>query len=178
MRLLCFQAGILAVLLLGCSSEGQWKEQLDTDLHEFGHRNWIVVADYAYPSQSAGGIKTIFTGEDHLTVLEYVLDQIEQSPHISPTIMIDQELDMLSEESAEGIERYRSSLANALGNRNTSSLPHLEIISRLDETSELFNVLILKTNMTLPYTSVFIELDCAYWDSDKERKLRNTTTSD
>jgi hypothetical protein len=33
-------------------------------------------------------------------------------------------------------------------------------------------VLILKTDLTLPYTSVFIELDCGYWGPEKEQALR------
>jgi len=36
----------------------------------------------------------------------------------------------------------------------------------------LFNVLILKTDMTLPYTSVFIELECGYWSEAAEKKPR------
>jgi hypothetical protein len=34
-------------------------------------------------------------------------------------------------------------------------------------------VLILKTNLRLPYTSVFIELDCGYWSPEAERRLRD-----
>lgn len=26
--------------------------------------------------------------------------------------------------------------------------------------------------MTIPYTSVFMKLDCEYWNSEKEEKLR------
>jgi hypothetical protein len=26
--------------------------------------------------------------------------------------------------------------------------------------------------MTLPYTSVFLQLDCGYWSADAERRLR------
>jgi len=30
----------------------------------------------------------------------------------------------------------------------------------------------LKTNMTIPYTSVFFELDCGYWHPGAEERLR------
>jgi hypothetical protein len=33
-----------------------WKQQLKDLLPLFGHRNWIVVADSAYPAQSRSGI--------------------------------------------------------------------------------------------------------------------------
>jgi hypothetical protein len=42
----------------------------------------------------------------------------------------------------------------------------------LDEAGKTFNVLILKTNLTLPYTSVFLELDCGYWSEEAEQRLR------
>ena len=35
-----------------------------------------------------------------------------------------------------------------------------------------FRVLIIKTDMTLPYTSVFCELDCGYWSAAAEQRLR------
>jgi hypothetical protein len=41
------------------SSEVQdWKLEVESTLKLFGHRNWIVVADGAYPQQSNPAIKT------------------------------------------------------------------------------------------------------------------------
>lgn len=163
----------LFIMICSCNSGNQWQERLGAVLHEFGHRNWIVIADYAYPCQSASGIETIFTGQDHLEVLSYVMEQIEHAPHISPMVLIDKELESVSEDDAPGIEDLRSTLAKQLENREVSTMPHEQIISKLDSSAKLFNVLIYKTNMTLPYTSVFIELDCGYWDTEKEKRLRD-----
>jgi hypothetical protein len=33
-------------------------------------------------------------------------------------------------------------------------------------------VLVIKTSGTMPYTSVFLQLDCAYWNADQESSLR------
>jgi hypothetical protein len=33
-------------------------------------------------------------------------------------------------------------------------------------------VLILKTSATIPYTSVFLQLNCRYWSDDAEARLR------
>jgi hypothetical protein len=33
-------------------------------------------------------------------------------------------------------------------------------------------VLVLKTRLTIPYTSVFIRLECGYWSADAEKRLR------
>ena len=51
-------------------------------------------------------------------------------------------------------------------------LPHEQIIHKLDQAAEMFRVLILKTDGTIPYTSVFFELDCGYWNADAEQRLR------
>jgi L-fucose mutarotase/ribose pyranase (RbsD/FucU family) len=164
----------MGILLQACSSPVHWQDELGSVLDEFGHRNWIVVADYAYPSQSAPGIETLFTGRDHLEVLDYVLGQIASAPHIRPKVMVDRELGFLSVEDAPGIEKYRSELDERLQGMEVTALPHEEIIRELDAASKLFRVMILKTNMTLPYTSVFIELDCGYWDAEREKRLRDS----
>jgi hypothetical protein len=51
-------------------------------------------------------------------------------------------------------------------------LPHEQIIHKLDECAEVFRILIIKTDMTIPYTSVFFELDCSYWNATAEERLR------
>lgn len=33
-------------------------------------------------------------------------------------------------------------------------------------------ILVIKTDMTVPYTSVFVQLDCGYWSPEKEARLR------
>ena len=51
-------------------------------------------------------------------------------------------------------------------------LPHGDIINKLDAAGAKFRVLVIKTNLALPYTSVFIEFDCAYWSGEAEQRLR------
>jgi hypothetical protein len=52
------------------------------------------------------------------------------------------------------------------------SLPHDRVIANIEEASKHFNILVLKTTMTVPYTSVFVRLDCKYWSADAEQRLR------
>ena len=165
--------GMIALLFCGCTNS-TWQEELCTELSAFGHRNWIVVADAAYPKQSAPGIKTIATGNSHIEVLEIVLNEIEKAPHVQAIVLLDNELDKVSEEDAPGLEAYKVELKNLLKGKQVKTMPHEEIISELDKNSKLFNVLLLKTNMVLPYTSVFMQLDCGYWGADKEKKLRES----
>jgi len=65
-----------------------------------------------------------------------------------------------------------------LAEREVSMVPHEELIVKLDEAAKTFRVLVLKTNLTLPYTSVFLELDCGYWDSRAEAELRKSMEDD
>lgn len=155
----------------GCTKP-RWQDTLASRLPEFGHRNWIVVADSSYPKQSAPGIETVCTGEDQLAVLRQVLKAVEGVPHVRPVALLDAELSSVAESDAPGVEAYRSQLNALLEGREVRVMPHEEIIAKLDQGSQVFNVLLLKTNLTIPYTSVFLELDCGYWDPEKEARLR------
>jgi hypothetical protein len=139
-----------------------------------GHRNFIVIADSAYPLQSNPGIRTVWTDAGHIDVLRTVLDGINAAPHVQPIIYLDKELAAVTEDASPGIDALRKSIDELLGDADVQRLPHMEIIKKLDESAELFNVLILKTTLALPYTSIFIELDCGYWSAEKEAALRES----
>jgi len=47
-----------------------------------------------------------------------------------------------------------------------------ELISKLNEVAKTFRILMLKITLKLPYTSVFMELDCGYWSGEGEAALR------
>ncbi len=164
-------------MLTGCASTRNWESTLDARLPVYGHRNWIVVADSAYPKQSAPGIETIYTGKSQIEVLEAVLKAVEAAPHVKAKVMIDQELDSVPETDAPGVEAYRRQLKSHLTGKQVAVMPHEEIIRKLDEGAKLFSILLLKTDMVLPYTSVFLELDCGYWNAEKEQRLRKAIES-
>jgi hypothetical protein len=162
----------LATGSLILAEEAAWQQRVTQQLPLLGHRNWIVIADAAYPLQSRQGIETIATGEDQLAVVNYVLEALKKSPHVRPTIYLDAELPFVPEEDADGITAYRNELSSVVASLPRQSLLHEEIIRKLDKSAETFHVLILKTNMRLPYTSVFMELDCGYWSPEAEHRLR------
>lgn len=149
-----------------------WRQAVTERLPLYGHRNWIVIADAAYPAQSSPGIETVVSGADHLQVLQVVLKALERTKHLRPSVFTDYELRSVAEKDAPGITGFRDRLARVLGPRPTNVLPHERIIARLDEAGKTFRVLIIKTNLTMPYTSVFLNLDCGYWSADAERRLR------
>lgn len=154
-----------------------WEEVLVDRLPLYGHRNWVVIADSAYPAQSREGIETIVAGGDQNTVLDKVFALLGECKHINPTIYTDQELNFVSESDAGGVTAYRGQLEQLLKGRNVRVLPHEEIISRLNCVGQMFRVLLIKTSMRIPYTSVFFELECGYWNAEAEKRLRASMTT-
>jgi L-fucose mutarotase/ribose pyranase (RbsD/FucU family) len=149
-----------------------WRQVLQDRIALFGHRNLVVVADSAYPAQSRDGIETIVSNADHVDVLEEVLAAVVGTKHLRPVVHTDQELELVEEEDAPGISAYRQQLSALFRQFTVNVRPHEQIISTLDQAGQTFRVLIIKTNMTIPYTSVFLELDCSYWNRDAECRLR------
>ena len=153
-------------------ANADWKATLSEVLPLFGHRNWIVVADSAYPAQSKPGIETIVSGAEQLHAVRHVLEAITASAHVRANIYADKELAYVSDADAPGVADYRSQLDAALHGAHLKYIPHEEIIARLDESAQVFRILLIKTDMTIPYTSVFFQLDCGYWDAEAEQHLR------
>jgi len=149
-----------------------WRARLNDELPLLGHRNWIAIVDSAYPLQTSIGIETVETDADQLEVVKTVLEQLSQAQHVRPVIFTDGELKLVPEADARGVTAYREALAKVLGKTEAQSLPHEEIISKLDEAGKTFHIVVLKTRMTIPYTSVFIRLECGYWTADAEKRLR------
>ena len=153
-------------------ADSNWQKILADRIPSYGHRNWIVVADSAYPAQTKEGIETVVANADQLEVLEAVLAALGKSKHVTPIVYTDQELKYLDDAQAPGVEAYRDRLAALFKDKTVGSLPHERLIERLDSVSQTFRVLIIKTTLTVPYTSVFLQLDCAYWGPDAEKGLR------
>ena len=152
--------------------KADWEEILKDRLQLYGHRNWLVIADAAYPAQSRPAIQTIIADEEQTTVLERTSAIFSGCKHIKPNIYTDEELAFVREEDAPGISSYRERLGSLFAGREVRVLPHEKIIAKLDRAGELFEVLVVKTNMRIPYTTVFFELDCGYWDAQGEKRLR------
>jgi len=105
--------------------------------------------------------------------VQTVLAAIDHSIQVRPVIYMDAELPFISDADAEGVSAYRVKVGELLRGIPVRSLPHEKIISNIDEVGKTFHVLVLKTNMTIPYTSVFFRLDCKYWSATQERNLRS-----
>jgi L-fucose mutarotase/ribose pyranase (RbsD/FucU family) len=150
-----------------------WQYRLNRLLPLMGHRNWIIVADSAYPAQSNPGIETIATGVSHNQALGRTLWAIAEVAHVRFTAYLDAELKHVPEKDAPGVSAIRSDIDRLLEGQQVREIEHEQIISKLDECAKVFRIVVLKSTLTIPYTSVFLELECGYWNDKAEVRLRN-----
>lgn len=153
--------------------QADWQTQLSDLLPLLGHRNWILIVDSAYPLQNSSGIHTIETNAGELDVVKEVLSAVDQSIQVRPVVYLDAELPFVPESDAPGVTQYRKNLEAVLRNRTAARIPHEELLQKVNEVSKTYDVVVLKTNMAIPYTSVFLQLNCKYWSDDAEVRLRN-----
>ena len=120
-----------------------------------------------------GLLLQIYAPETFGNVAAFIMDRIRRSEHVFAHIYQDREQLALTEELCPGVTAYRNSLSKVLdGSEKVTFLPHEELISKLDSVSKLYQVVVIKTALTLPYTSIFFELDCKYWDAVREVTVR------
>ncbi|MGF6850437.1 hypothetical protein QFZ51_005672 [Chitinophaga sp. W3I9] len=171
-----FRLAIAVILLFSCKMENgpvaavakpSWQLQLDSLLPLLGHRNWIIIADEAFPLQSSPGMVYINTGAAMPEVARYTVQGLDRSTHVQPTLYMDKELLYVP-----GAAAYRDTLQQIFKGQSVQTLLHDSVFSKMDKTAGLFKVVVLKTNSTLAYSSVFMSLDCKYWSADKEKQLR------
>lgn len=150
-----------------------WKNQLEENLPMLGHRNWILIVDQAFPEQSNPAMHYINTNEKLADVLKYTLTKLGTAKHVKPILYRDLELRFIDEKLATGVDGFKKQIDSLLKGRPVNEILHDSVFVKIDMVARLFSVLVLKTTETLPYTSVFIELDCAYWSPEKEDGLRS-----
>ena len=154
------------------SAKPAWQQRLNELLPLYGHRNWIVVADSAYPVQSQPGVETLVTGADQVELVGAVRDAIAACKHVRAHVKVDAELAYVHESDAPGVEEYRRKVGALLADEEVTPMLHMDLITQVDKASVLFSMLVLKTDLTLPYSSVFFELDCGYWNAEAEKRTR------
>ncbi len=166
--------------LSGCESRtgttlpqsGSWQQSVQQIIPRLGHRNWLVITDKAYPYQTSAGVEYIQADAKLLPVLTYVLDQFSHAGHVTPVVFCDQELGYITPAQIPAIDAFRTDLSKLLKPYSVKSIPHDSVFGRLASTAEQFKVVIIKTEETTAYSSVFMQLDCTYWGPAQEAILR------
>lgn len=149
-----------------------WRTAVANQVGQLGYRNWIVVAEAAFPAFSRAGVRQVPADVEIPEALDYALASLEQTQHVHPRIYLPRELRSLENDYAPGIESHRKRLAGALRGRETTELDQQSLITLLEDANRSFDVLVIRTTTALPYTSVFMELEPGYWDSEAETRLR------
>jgi D-ribose pyranose/furanose isomerase RbsD len=172
-------AGLLLMMggLAAAAQPPDWQTRLAQVLPLLGHRNWIMIVDSAYPLQSSAGVETLETNTDQMEVIRKVLSAIDSSIHVRPIVYMDAELPFVSEKDAPGVTAYREAIKTALAGQKITSLPHEQIIAKVDQVGKTFHIVVLKTTMTVPYSSVFLQLNAKYWSDDAEARLRKAMSA-
>ena len=166
-----------SVLLSGCGMIKQggdnWKAALAAQTAQLGYRNWIVVAEASFPAHSRPGVRQINANEEIPVVVDEVLRTLEQTEHVTPRIYVTREMRVVENDYAPGIDEFRKQLQGAIHAHETTELEQQSLMTLMEDTTKSFEVLVIRTNTALPYTSVFMELQPGYWNADSESRLRD-----
>lgn len=154
-----------------------WKNVVQNRLSLYGHRNWIVVADSAFPVYAEPGIETIVVNADLPSVLRYVASAISSSSHVRATVFLDQELQFIDERDYPGVSELRKQITAAFAKDQISSIPHTEVMTKIGEAGKTFRILFIKTTATIPYTSVYMRLDCGYMSDEVEGRIKTAMSA-
>jgi hypothetical protein len=172
MRRLFALAALLCTLSIQAFAQSDWRAAVDQKLPLLGHRNWIVIADSAYPQSSSSGIDVIETNADQLEVVQYVLAAVNKSIHVRPEILMDAELQYVPESDAPGVTTYRRLIEKVLAGAPVQRELHTNLLQQLDDAGKMYRIVVLKTRMAVPYTTVFLRLNCKYWCDEAEKRMR------
>lgn len=162
--------------LVGCAStdapQSPWTQYFGPELQAMGYRNWVVVADAAFPMHSRRGVRTLMVDGEIPEVLNGVLEAVEGVQNVTPRIYLTREMRHVPNDRAPGMDEFRRNLEKALHGYPTRELESRSLSLLMEDSADTFSVLVLKTRTALPYSSVFIELENAYWDVDSEKEMR------
>ena len=147
---------------------------LGNELPQLGHRNWVVITDAAYPLQAHPAIDTHLCADALPNILSLVLSQIEGHNHIRPQIHLDQEFHYVADSEIAGISDFRTDLMTRLQSFPHETCRHEDLIRKMDQAASMYRILLLKSISLFPYSSVFIELQCGYWNEKSEAALQAT----
>jgi hypothetical protein len=164
------------LLFQGCAMfeqrQSPWKAAVHRHTSQLGFRNWIIVAEASFPALARTGVMQVPANVEIPVALDYVLKVIDESQHVKPNVFFTRESQVLENDSAPGIDQLRQQVRQSIHQMATTTMEQDSLLTVLQDINRSFDVLIIRTTTTLPYSSVFIELQPGYWDAEAEEKLR------
>jgi len=152
--------------------ENAWLGAVDHQVAQLGYRNWIVIAEASFPAHSRPGVRQITAPVEVPEALDYVLQALEKTENVRPQLYLTRELRSMENDFAPGIDSLRDRLKGALHGHEATELDQQSLLTLLEDAGRSFDVLVIRTNTALPYSSVFVELRPGYWDENSESRLR------
>jgi hypothetical protein len=168
--------GACAVFAIsGCmfmGSENTWRAAVDSQAAQLGYRNWIVIAEASFPAHSRSGVRQVTAPVEVPEAVDYVLQALERTENVRPQVYLTRELRSVENDFAPGIDTLRAKLRESLHGHEPTVLDQQSLLTLLEDANRSFDVLVIRTQTALPYSSVFLELKPGYWDADSEARLR------
>lgn len=168
-----FGVALLSSACMDVGGRKSWQTAVDQQASQLGYRNWIVIAEASFPAQNRPGIRQVSAPAEVPEVLDHVLQTLEQTENVRPRLYLTRELRSVENDIAPGIEDHRKRLKAALHSHETTELDQQSLITLMEDANRSFDVLVIRTQSALPYSSVFLELQPGYWDSTSEGMLRD-----
>jgi hypothetical protein len=163
-------------LTSGCvydmGSDNSWRAAVDGQAAQLGYRNWIVIAEASFPAHSRSGVRQVTAPVEVPEAVDYVLQALERTENLRPQVYLTRELRSVENDFAPGIDRLRGKLRESLHGHEATELDQQSLLTLLEDANRSFDVLVIRTQTALPYSSVFLELKPGYWDADSESRLR------
>lgn len=172
---------ITAAVCAGCGpmdGSGDWKGSVNNQANQLGHRNWIVISEASFPAHSRVGIRQVNADSEVPEVVDYVLNALERTQNVRPRIYLTREMRSVENDFAPGIDQMRERIAESLHGHDPTELDQQSLITLLESANQSYSVLVIRTPTALPYTSVFMELQPGYWDTESEDRLRQRIRSE
>ncbi len=154
------------------SSKSEWAKTVNQEILKLGNFNWIIIAEPSFSALNRRGITTITVDATSPEVLKQVFSSLESNGHVDGKIYFSKESRFLKESDTPGISFFKLKRNKAINGRKARALDHLALEMLIIEAKEKYNILLIKTNTLLPYSSVFLELESGYWDGESETALR------
>jgi hypothetical protein len=173
---------IVATLLSsGCVAmrpENAWQAAVDAQAGQLGYRNWIVIAEASFPAHSRPGVRQVSAPVEIPEAVDYVLNALEQTENVRPQVYLTREVRSVENDFAPGIDELRKRIKGSLHGHEATELDQQSLLTLLEDANRSFDVLVIRTQSALPYSSVFLELQPGYWDADSESRLRERIESE
>jgi len=172
----------VAWLLGGCAwpdlNVAGWKAAVDKQVVQLGNRNWIIIAEASFPAYNRIGLRQVNAEVEIPEALDYVLNVMERTENTRPNVYLAREMRSVKNDYAPGIEELRKNINASLHGHETIQIDHQSLQTLLEGANRSFDVLVIRTQTALPYSSVYLELLPGYWDADSEEKLREQIESE